>query len=362
MDLISPTSYRRKAANHEGLQRNPSLPVALRLLYPFAGDNPSMSKQDMDQSAIDSLFAGKDAVTNFTPVNFENRRSITPEQMHFLVSINHSFARSVGARLSSWLESDIRITMVAAERALYRDHLETCDLKGMYFGEAGFGSGAVALCCVDFGIADAVVHLSLGGRASIPALVRSREATAIDAAVIDGFLDTVWSDLNQLWASCGLYASYKCEIPASKIAKVFPGLEYLILFTYEIRIEGIEGIFQVALPAGVASILLREIDRRDPGRAPSTETRRLLCERLANSQHTAYLRLPKFRLNVGQLMQLEPGAIVPCGLPESTHAQFSIRGRKVWDAPLARRGEFLVAQIQELPPTGFAAASPALES
>lgn len=306
-----------------------------------------MSKQDLDQSAIDSLFAGKDAEQNFTPVDFENRRSITPEQLHFLVSINHTFARSISARLSSWLESDIRITMVAAERALYRDHLETCDLNGMYFGEAAFVTGPNSLCCLDYGIVEAIVHLSLGGRTTIPALPGPRESTAIDAAVVDVFLDTLWADINQIWASCSLLASYKAEIHTGKLSKVFPSLEYLMLFTYEIRVEGVEGIFQIALPAGIASILLREIDRRDTGRPPSGETRKLLAARLGNSQHTAYLRLPKFRLSIGQLMQLEQGAIVPSELPESASAQFFIRGGKVWEASLARRGDHLVAQLQK---------------
>jgi flagellar motor switch protein FliM len=306
-----------------------------------------MSRQGLNQSAIDSLFAAKDAEQNFTPVDFEHRISITSEQMHFLVSINHSFARSISARLSSWLESDIRITMVAAERSLYRDYLESCDLHGTYFGEAEFASSSSALCCLDFGIVDAVVHLSLGGKTSIPTFSGSRESTAIDAAVTDVFLDAIWADLNQVWAPCGLHATYTSEISPGKLTKVFPDLEYLMLFTYEIKIQGVEGIFQIALPAGVAGILLREIDRRDTGRTQSAETLKLLCERLAKSQHTAHLRLPAFRLSVGQLMHLEPGAIVPCRLPASTNAQFAIRGGKIWNVPLAKRGDYLIAQIQE---------------
>jgi flagellar motor switch protein FliM len=283
---------------------------------------------------------------NFTVIDLENRRSITPEQMHFLISINHSFARSVGARLSSWLESNITITMVTAERVLYGDYLDKKEGSGVYFGEAEFSSSASALVCLGNSIVDAAVHLSLGGQAHIPE-VKARESTAIDAAVIDVFLDTIWTDLNQIWSSCGLWAKYKSEIQSTRLPKLFPDLEYLMIFTYEIKIEGIGGQLQIVLSAAIASILLREIDRRDMGRAQSPETRRLLCERLAKSQHTAYLRLPRFNLSVSQLLSLVPGSIVPCNLTESTNAQFAIEGGKVWQAPLSKRGDFLVAQIQE---------------
>jgi flagellar motor switch protein FliM len=194
---------------------------------------------------------------------------------------------------------------------------------------------------------DAAIHLSLGGKPDIPEFVKVREATALDAAVIDVFLDAIWAELNRMWASCEMVAKYKTEVPGSRLAKVFPESEELMTFTYGIKIEKIEGKLQIALPSAVAGVLLREMERKDVGRAASPEARQMLCERLATTQHVAYLRLPQFRMSMAQLLNLEPGSIVSSGLPESTMAQFSIRGGPVWNSPLARRGVRLVAQIGE---------------
>jgi len=307
-----------------------------------------VSTQDLDQSTIDSLFAAADSEQKFTAVNFQNRKSLTAEQMHLLVAANQVFGRSTSARLTSWLNVGIRIVMVAAERVLYRDHLEVSDINGMYSGEARFSSSATALVCLDLSFVSAIVHLVLGGPPNIPDSPESRELTAIDATIMNVFLGTLWTELNQIWSSCGLQAEYKSEVQFANLGKMFAQTEYLLVFTYEMKVGKVEGVLQVALPTAVADTLLRELDRRDTGHTQSSETRRILQSRLANAKHKTYLRSPNFNVSVAQILDLTQGSLLNCGIPQSTTAQFGIQGGKVWTARPAMRDGRIVAQIDGL--------------
>jgi flagellar motor switch protein FliM len=304
-----------------------------------------MSTQDLNQSTIDSLFAAVASEQKFAAVNFQNRRSLTSEQMHLLVAANQVFGRSASARLSSWLNVEVRIAMIAAERMLSRDHLEVIDMKAMYFGEARFTTSAPALVCVDMGFIDSIINLLLGGPANSGEPTSTREVTAIDGTVMAVFLSTLWSELNQIWYSYGLQADFKCEIHFANVGKVFSQTDYLLVLTYEMKINNLEGVLQIALSTTVADTLLRELSSRDIGSTKSVETRNILQDRLANAKYRAYLRSESFQVSIGDIANLVPGTLLNCGVAQTALGGFGIAGGKIWKAVPANRNGRIVAQI-----------------
>jgi flagellar motor switch protein FliM len=306
-----------------------------------------MSTQDLNQSTIDSLFAAATTEQKFAAVNFQNRRSLTAEQMHLLVAANQVFGRSASAKLSSWLNVEVRIAMITAERMLSRDHLEVIDMKAMYFGEARFTSPAPALVCIDISFVNSIINLLLGGPANVGEAVSTREVTAIDGTVMGVFLSTLWAELNQIWSPYGLQADFKSEIHFANVGKVFSQTDYLLVLTYEMKINHMEGVLQIALSTTVADTLLRELNRRDMGSIKSVENKKILEDRVAKGRHRAYLRSEPFRLSVGEVANLVPGSLLSCGISQSTLGQFGIAGGKVWGAIPSNRNGRIVAQLEE---------------
>ncbi len=306
-----------------------------------------MSEPELNQSAIDSLFSVNGSEQKIAPVDFQKRKSLTVDQMQLLIAENIVFARSSSDRLSAWLNTNVSIQMMAAERVLFSEHLATSDVKGTYYGEARFSSSQPILFSLDNSFIGAVVHLVLGGASTIPEPLGDRPLTYIDSALMEVLLTTVCAELNQIWTSCDLIATYKSEVISANIGKIFAQEEYLLVFTYEMKIGTVEGVVQVALSTTIADTLLRQLDRNDTSRTQPPETRAEIYNRLETTRHKAHLRSPSFRIRVADLIEMAPGTLLPCGISHQAPASFGVQGGRVWKAKAGTREGRIVAQIFE---------------
>jgi flagellar motor switch protein FliM len=292
-----------------------------------------MPDPQLDQSAIDSLFATAKAVEAAEAVDLSDRKSVTAEQMLMLVSLNQAFSRTLSIKLSAWLGATISIAMVAAERCLYESLLDTIEIERSYFGQSRFRSpDCRALFVMDLALTEPVVNLGLGGLAEIAGTGGPREVTQIDIAVVNTLLATICTEMNQMWAGCKLSSEFESEVPPANAARFFPRTENVLSFTYEMKIGTIEGVFQVAFATAVSDVILREIERQDRQRVQSPDTRELLERRLGQVRLPTTLRLPSFRLRASELMRLEPGLVFKSSLARTTPFQFSVTGGPAWEA------------------------------
>lgn len=305
-----------------------------------------MSKQDLDQNAIDSLFGVIEKDQRAIPVNFAERRSLTAEQMKTLINLNLPFTSILSAHLSSWLDSKIKLSMVAAERILYRDQLDMFAPEGMYLSEGRFEDlGVSALLQIDVQCVDAIVHLGLGGRDQLAANGASRELTRVDVAIMEIFLKSVWKELNHVWSACGLQASFERRVLPGDVLKVFHYSEYLLSFTYSITIGAIEGFLQLSLSTTVTDILLREIDRQEVRRPQSPEIKKLLQQRLSQIPQRGFLRLPPFSIEIATIRELKPGTLLTTGIPSTEPARLSFSGGPELRATAMQRSGRVVAEV-----------------
>jgi flagellar motor switch protein FliM len=292
-----------------------------------------MQDHGLDQSAIDSLFTRAKTVETAEAVNFADRKSITAEQMLMLVSMNQAFSRTLSIKLSAWLGASIKVSMVAAERCLYQDLLETIDVEASYFAQCRFRSpDCRALFVMDMALTEPVVNLGLGGLAEIPGDGVQREVTLIDTAVVNIMLTTISSEMNHMWIACGLHADFESEVPQANSARFFSRGENVLSFIYEMTIGKVQGTFQIAFATAASDVILREIERQDSRRVQSPATRQMLEQRLAEVMQPATLRLPAFRLRAAELMRLEPGSVLKSTLARSSPFRFAVEGGPSWEA------------------------------
>ncbi len=304
-----------------------------------------MGAQNLDQSAIDMLFATSDSGQAFLPVNFQTRKSLTPYQMQLLAVENQIFCRSISARLSSWLSADAKVSLLAAERMLFSDYLELNDINSMYLGEARLLSTQPALMSFAFSFVGAVINLVLGGPSKNVMDEGPRDLTAVDTAVMDILLKTMWSELNQSWSTLSFNPTNMSSLHPANVGKAFAHSEYLLIFTYEMKVENVEGILQLALSTTVADTLLRELDHQEPSHEQSPEVKAILQHRIGATSHKVHLRSPVFQLRVADILALTTGTVLPCGLAPSSLARLGVEGGKIMVAIPSQRGGRVVAQL-----------------
>jgi flagellar motor switch protein FliM len=306
--------------------------------------------EDLDQNAITNMFraAAAAAVVESTlpVVNFSKRGSITAEQMQMLVSINQVFSQSLGITLSARLGAPVTLAMVAAERSLYHNLLDTIDLDATYLAQSRFKSpDARALFSIDLPLVEPLVHLALGGLTAIPKSSGDREITQIDVAIMEVVMGVICAEMNLMWAPFGLQAAYESRVLPIHARRFFPQSEYVMSFTYEVHVGDRVGALQVALATVIASSLLRDMDRRDTDRTQPPATRRLLQERIGDLGVRSTLRLPPFKIMASEILNLRPGMLLESRLPTSTPCLLGMPHGPAWEALPMLSDERIAAKL-----------------
>ena len=281
-----------------------------------------------------------------TPVNFARRPSISTEQMQMLVSVNQIFSQSLGITLSSRLNAPVTLTMVATERALYQNLLDTIDLDASYLAQSRFRSpDARSLISLDLSLVEPLVHLALGGLTTIPVSKTSRELTQIDIAIMEILMGILCTEMNLMWAPFGLQALYDGRVVPIHARRFYPQSEYVLSFTYEVHIGDRSGTLQVALATVIASALLREVDRRDHERVQPPATRKLLQDRMGSLGVRSTLRLPPFKVMASEILNLRPGHLLESGLPTTTPCLLGMSSGPTWEAQPMLSDERIAAKL-----------------
>jgi flagellar motor switch protein FliM len=309
---------------------------------------------DLDQNAISNMFraaaeaeaAAAAAFVPPTPVNFARRPSISTEQMQMLVSVNQIFSQSLGIALSARLNAPITLTMVATERDLYQNLLDTIDLEASYLAQSRFRApDARSLLSLDMALVEPLVHLALGGPTNIPSTRATRELTQIDTAIMEILMGIVCAEMNLMWAPFGLQAIYDGRVVPIHARRFYPQSEYVLSFTYEVHVGDRTGSLQIALATVIASALLREVDRRDHERVQPPATRKLLQDRIGTLGVRASLRLPPFKVLASEILNLRPGQLLESPLPTTTPCLLGMSNGPTWEAQPMLCDERIAAKL-----------------
>jgi flagellar motor switch protein FliM len=309
--------------------------------------------EELDQNAINNLFraaateaAAAAAAPESNAINFARRASISTEQMQMLVSVNQIFSQSLGITLSARLNAPVTLTMVATERSLYHNLLDTIDLEASYLSQSRFRApDARSLIAMDLALVEPLVHLSLGGLTTIPPTRTPRELTQIDTAIMEILMGIVCTEMNLMWAPFGLQAQYEGRVVPIHARRFFPQSEYVLSFTYEVHIGDRTGSLQIALATVIASALLREVDRRDHERVQPPATRKLLQDRIAALGVRTTLRLPPFKVLASEILNLQPGQLLESSLPTTTPCLLGMADGPLWEAQPMLADERIAAKL-----------------
>lgn len=303
--------------------------------------------EELDQNAITNLFrpAAADAAAAL-PVNFARRGAISPDQMQMLVSINQVFAQNLGMTLSARLGAPITLAMVAAERSLFHQLIPNMDLEGSYIAQSRFRSpDARSMLALDVTLVEPLVHLSLGGLASVSKPPAQRELTQIDTAIMEFLMGVISTEMNLMWAPFGLQAAYESSVSPVHARRFYSQTEYVLSFTYEFQVGKHQGSLQIILATVIAACLLREVDRRDNDRPQPPVIRKLLQDRISDLGVRTTLRLPPFKVMASQIVNLRAGMLLESNLPKSTPCLLGMANGPLWEAQPMIADERIAAKL-----------------
>jgi flagellar motor switch protein FliM len=267
----------------------------------------------------------------------ENARAIT--------AIHETFARHLTAALDAYLGGNPSVKLATLDQTSLRDHIAAVDPLTYV---APFSIGAIpgaVLVEFDIELAYPIIDLLLGG-AGAPAF-EARELSEIEEEIMRDLTSLIARQAETAWRIPEMSLSALERVQSSTLGQVCPPAEKLTLIKFEMEIAGLNGWFQLALPASFVSFLLKQRKAAQPQKKgavryfPATSLR----ERILDCDVTVAADLRSMRVSVRDLIALQPGCVLKLRAPIRTPGTLTIGGFEVFEAVPVRNGSQKAAQL-----------------
>jgi flagellar motor switch protein FliM len=204
--------------------------------------------------------------------------------------------------------------------------------------------GALSVLQLDLTLAPPIVDLLLGGDGREGPL---REMTDIEEAILGSVVEIICRELTAAWQPVGLSFNFERRQMQTQVARIMSVNEKTLCLSFEIRMPHSAGLLNLAFPAVVANTILRRLTS-DWGRRRrhAPETRARMEASAHRLRFGAALELPPVRLPAAALMHLEPGVVIPLGVPAQTVPEWRVGGQVLLQAQAVRQGAHRAARVE----------------
>jgi len=309
-------------------------------------------EKTLKQDEIDALFAASrtsapEAAASETgkpvvPYNFSSSGQISTEQLRAISMLNDLFARNLTHNLAAWLRTRFQVNLVSAEQIPFNDFLMRIPEISYVASVRLEPLGALSVLQLD--LAPPIVDLLLGGDGREGPL---RELTDIEEAILGSVVEIVCRELTAAWQPVCLSFNFERRQMQTQVARIMSVNEKTLCLSFEIRMPHSSGLLNLAFPAVVANTILRRLTS-DWGRRRrhAPETRARMEASAGHIRFGGALQLPPVRLPAAAVRNLQPGTVIPLGLPANTLPEWRVGGQALLRAEAVRQGLHRAARIE----------------
>lgn len=280
------------------------------------------------------------------PVKFGSTNSISSSQMMGLTSLIQLFTRGVSFRLSAWLGTAVRVSMISIERVLFGEFLSNITPDDHYVASLRmYPVDAPSSAYLGISLVDPMIDLLLGGSGSISLRPEPAEITEIEVSILASVMQEVCLELSNAWGSVGIEIRHQQRLLSSYHGQAMPVRDNALCLSFEMQIGQVQGSLQFVFSGLASDALLRAITIENATRAPSPALRQRLRQCAQRFRYGATLQLPAVAVSAHALNRLQPGSILPLGISADDPAVLMVGGKPLFHAhPVAsgaRRGAYL---------------------
>src|SRR5579863_3397341 len=250
------------------------------------------------------------------PYNFATSGQISNEQLRAISMLNDLFARNLTHNLAAWLRTRFQVNLVSAEQIPFNEFLLRIPEISYVASVRLEPLGALSVLQLDLALAPPIIDLLLGGDGREGPL---RELTDIEEAILGSVVEIICRELTAAWQPVSLSFNFERRQMQTQVARLMSVNEKTLCLSFEIRMPRSSGLLNLAFPAVVSNTILRRLTS-DWGRHRRNipESRARLTELVRRVQVGGSLQLPPVRLPAAAVGDLQPGAVIPLGVPANT--------------------------------------------
>ena len=314
----------------------------------------------LNQEEIDRLFnaAKKGAIKSETisravvkECDFRQAGQLTKDQVRQITSLHESFAPNLANSLGAYLRVGFQTSLVAVEQLVYNEFLARIPEQTYFTTVLLMPIEELGAIQIDLSLIFPMIDLLLGG--SGQGIGEIRDLTEIEQQIIESVVQILCRELQATWQmALPLQFTVGERLQQAQISTVMPLAERVLNLSFEILITDVRGTLNLIFPGVVSNLLLRKLAQQGMTRRRkhSGDARTRLRERVLDAKFDVALELRRVPLLIRELVEMQPGKILPLGHSLREPMSMPVNGTSVFSAIPVSCGPARGALVQEILP------------
>ena len=279
-----------------------------------------------------------------TACDFRASGLLSNESTRQLRSMHETFARALSHSLDLFLGSPLEVKLIKVNQVSAREFGAGVS-AGNYL--VPFGLQPVqdrVIAKFDNGLLFPLLDLLLGGPGE--PLEQTRELTEIDEELFRSVTELMATQLERVWKVCSVSVAPLTSLKPALIGQLFAIEERVVTLHFEIRLATTTSTFELVLPMGFSSSLVRS-SHSDATRRSSVQTGGMsrFRDRLLQCKMPLLVDLPQLHVPLGDLVALKVGGVLNLRAPVQTPILLHVGGHSLFEVTPVRRGKHKAAQL-----------------
>lgn len=307
----------------------------------------AMSNGDLDAATIQEDLSGPQV----KPFDFLRPSKFSKDQLRTIELFHEVFCRTVQTQLSGVLRAMVDVEVVSADQLSYGEFVNsmpTPSLITIITMEPLEGNAVIEISLpLVFSIID---RLAGGPGTQRP---KPRELTEIELALVQNVTEVILGGFTEAWSSVIPVRLRRVGTEMNPaFAQVVAPSEMVVLITFEVRIGAATGTLSLCVPYLVLEPAMDKLTAQsyfsNLAEASSPELREGIASQLDGVMVPVTVELGNAELNVGDLLALAPGDVIPLSVAPGSDAVVRVGLREAFTAQPGTRGRRAAVQITSL--------------
>jgi len=336
----------------------------------------------LDQSEVDALLSAVDsgqvdqAISYAGPAepekeahtyDFKRPERVSKDQMRSLESLHESFARNLGASLSSFLRTIVEVRVATIEQLTYSEFIHSLpNPTNFNLLKCAPLEGQMCLEISPL-IIYPIIDRLLGGSTS-EMFIPQRPLTLIELRLIRKITDRALEQLTEVWSSLVDVQFGLSEVESNPhLVQIVAPNEVVVVIGFELRMGTQSGTMSLCIPFNVIEPVISKLATQGWLAYRIRQSDEDYSSRIAGSIENAKLELrvmlAEAPITVRELLDLRPGDIIQTAKPAHEEVVVRIQNKSKFAARLGRHkssgavritrpikpGDFLERPVTDIP-------------
>ena len=272
---------------------------------------------------------GHDDSENVQPYDLTNQDRVIRGRMPILEIIYERFIRSFRVSLSNSLRKISTISMISTDLLKFGEFVNTLPIPScmciMRFNELR----GPALLVFESKLAYAIIDSYFGGTDRPFTKIEGKEFTSIELSFMKRVMDMAIDDLEEAWAPVHkIDAQYNRTEINPQFVGVVPPSDVIITTTFEVEFESASGTIMVVIPYSTIEPIKQKLSSSYQSENDVVDSlwTQSMHEHVQGAVATAVVKLGETTMNIGDLVGLEVGDIIPINQEVSGELEIEVEG------------------------------------